>query len=117
MDPVSIVAELAGRGIAVEALPDGRLKITPAGALTDGDRERIARAKPAIMAHLTGQPAWSPTGRSWFCPCGASVSAAGWAAGLCCPFCGAAPPDGDGRGKRHETMSQLWNEVSHGRTI
>lgn len=94
MDSVTTLLDsLTARGIAVAALADGRLRVTPAHALTDADRARIADAKPAILARLTGRPTWSPTGRSWFCPCGASVSAVGLAAGLPCPFCGTEPPN------------------------
>jgi hypothetical protein len=49
--------------------------------------------KPAILAALADptprHPAWSASGRSWDCPCGASV-AADWRR---CPVCGGDDPD------------------------
>lgn len=60
MGAPDILNHLAERGITLLPLPDGRLKVTPKGVLTDAERADVVAHKSELLGLLTGQSAPSP---------------------------------------------------------
>jgi len=54
--PAALVDALRGRGVTLAAI-NGRIKVTPAGMLSDAERDAIREHKPALLALL----AWPNT--------------------------------------------------------
>lgn len=61
MGAPDILTHLAERGIRLQPLPDGNLKASPAGVLTDAERAEIRAHKPALVDLLQRQPAPDPS--------------------------------------------------------
>lgn len=60
MGAPDILMHLAERGIRLQPLPDGNLKASPAGVLTDAERAEIRAHKPALVELLTTDWAAEP---------------------------------------------------------
>jgi hypothetical protein len=110
MSPAALVGSLRRRGVLLASAGDGRLRYHPRGALSEADREFLARNRAAILALFEADPVgWraaimaAQARRTVVLPLFLARPGVGFAPGSCCS-CG-DPLEEDDRYRCHPCVA------------